>query len=69
MAAQRDSALLPLPERRRRRIVPLMAVGAVALIAGWIMDIGFVWGLGAGMIGTGLIALWLDRRARSRQAP
>ena len=58
--------LVPLPEHRRRRIAPLMVVGAVGFLIGAILRIGFVWGLGAGIVITGAIALWIDRNARRR---
>ena len=59
--------LLPLPEHRRKRVLPLMALGAVALAAGIVFDNGFVWGLGAGVLITGALALLFDRRARRRR--
>lgn len=61
-----DHGMVPLPERRRRRIAPLMVVGAVVFLVGAILRIGFVWGLGVGMVITGAIALWIDRNARRR---
>ena len=59
--------LLPLPEHRRNRLLPLMALGVVALGAGVVFDVGFVQGLGAGLLLTGAIALLLDRWSRRRQ--
>ena len=61
--------LLPMPEHRRRRLRPLMYVGVVLAIAGRLLDIGFVWGLGVGMIVMTLIARLLDWNARRRATP
>ncbi len=66
MEPRRDLGLLPIPEHRRRRIPAFIAAGAVLLIAGWLLEIGFLWGLGVGLLVAAVIALILDRLARRR---
>ena len=66
MEPRRDLGLLPIPPHRRRRIPAFAAAGAVLLIAGWLLDIGFVWGLGVGLLLAAAVALILDRMARRR---
>lgn len=68
MEPRRDMGLLPIPEHRRRRIPVLAAIGLIALVAGWILGIGFVWGLGVGLLIAAVIALILDRMARRKAA-
>ena len=60
--------LLPIPEKRWRRLKVGLTLGAVVLIGGLIFDNDFAWGVGAGMLITGAVALALDRWARGRQA-
>ena len=64
-----DLGLLPIPEHRRRRIRPLMIAGVVALVAGWLLDVGVTLGMGAGILIVSAVALFLDARARRRQLP
>jgi hypothetical protein len=61
--------LLPIPDRRRRRLVPLMIVGALVFLLGQVIDNDLLWGIGAGMLLSGAIALLLDRWARRRHQP
>lgn len=68
MESRRDLGLLPIPVHRRRRIPALLIAGGVALVAGWLLDIGFVAGLGAGILIVSAIALLADRAARRRVA-
>ena len=68
MKPRRDLGLVPIPEHRRRRIPILALIGAIALVAGWILGIGFVWGLGVGLLIASAIALILDRMARRKTA-
>ena len=55
---------LPLRDDRRRRLPPLMVAGAVALVAGWMLDLDIIFGVGIGILVMGTIVLLLDARAR-----
>ena len=58
----------PLPEHRRRRLRPLLIAGVVAVIAGRLLDVDLLWGMGVGIVVAGSSVLFLDHRAR-RQLP
>ena len=68
MEPRRDLGVLPIPEHRKRRVPVLMVIGVIALIAGWLLDFGFVWGIGLGILIVGGVAMLADRSAR-RRAP
>ena len=62
--AERPGQLWPMPARRRRRLVPALILGLVALVVGAVFDIAFVWGLGIGMVLISGLVLLFDRLGR-----
>ena len=66
MEKRRDLGLLPIPPHRRRRLPLFGLLGVLLLAAGWVLEIGFVWGLGVGFLVATAVALILDGLARRR---
>ncbi|HEX6590191.1 MAG TPA: hypothetical protein VF039_14390 [Longimicrobiales bacterium] len=66
MEKRREPGLLPIPEHRRKRTPILLGIGVVALAVGLIMDVGFLQGLGIGLLAFTALALLADRWARRR---
>ena len=68
MEKRRELGLLPIAEHRRKRTPILLGLGVVSLVVGLIMDVGFLQGLGIGLLAFTALALladlWARRRAR-----